>query len=464
MSRAPVHRQAEQDISSLIRTGRWADSVAVLHRLHLSDAAAVLQTLPNRHQRSLFKMLSPESAAALLPYLPYYDQFVLLHARPRDEMAQIVNEMDPDDRIRLLDELPEGSWQQFVNELSATERELTERAAAYPPNTAGRYVTPDYVALRPNIKAAEALDEIRFCGRAKETVNLAYVVAPDGTLVDEVRLGSLVMANPAQIVTEINDTPLISVRDTDPLDDVLLTFEKYDRLALPVVNAENKMLGILTVDDVLDVARATATREMQMMGGMEALDAPYFSVRFRQMLRKRGGWLALLFFGEMLTATAMSHFQGQLATAIVLALFVPLIISSGGNSGSQATSLLIRSLALREVSLGEWWKVCGREVFLGVSLGAFLGAIGFARIVGWQWLHLTDYGPHYALVALTVWLSLIGVVGFGTITGSMLPFLLRRLGFDPATSSAPLVATLVDVSGLVIYFTIARLVLRGAIL
>jgi magnesium transporter len=464
MPRAPVQRQAEQDISSLIRAGRWADSVAVLNRLHLSDAAAVLQKLPNRHQRSLFKMLSPESAAALLPYLPYYDQFVLLHARPRDEMVQIVNDMDPDDRIRLLDELPEASWQQLVNELSATERELTERAAAYPLDTAGRYVTPDYVALRPNIKAAEALDEIRFCGRAKETVNLAYVVAPDGTLVDEVRLGSLVMANPAQVVTEINDTPLISVRDTDPLDDVLLTFEKYDRLALPVVNADNKMLGILTVDDVLDVARASATREMQMMGGMEALDAPYFSVRMREMLRKRGGWLAVLFLGEMLTATAMGHFEHELAAAIVLALFVPLIISSGGNSGSQATSLLIRSLALREISLRDWWKVFGREVFLGVALGGFLGAIGFARIVGWQWLHLTNYGPHYILVAITVWLSLIGVVGFGTITGSMLPFLLRRVGLDPATSSAPLVATLVDVSGLIIYFSIARVILHGVML
>src|SRR5262245_18562554 len=464
MPKAPVLRQPEQDIASLIRKGRWGEAIVILNRLDPPDAATALAQLPNRHQRSLFKMLAPHSAAALLAHLPYYDQFVLLHARPRDEMAQIVNEMEPDDRMRLLDELPETTEQQLVNELSATEQEITERLATYEADTAGRYVTPDYVALPPTMRAAEAIEEIRGCGRAKETVNVAYVVGADGTLIDEVRLGSLVMAKPGQLVTEINDSPLVTIRDTDPLEEVLLTFEKYDRLALPVVNAENKMLGILTVDDVLDVARTSATREMQMMGGMEALDAPYFSVRLREMLRKRGGWLAVLFLGEMLTASAMAHFEGQLAAAIVLALFVPLIVSSGGNSGSQATSLLIRSLALREISLRDWWKVFGREIFLGVALGGFLGAIGFARIVGWQWLHITNYGPHYVLVAITVWLSLIGVVGFGTLTGSMLPFLLRRCGFDPATSSAPLVATLVDVSGLIIYFSIARIVLRGAML
>ena len=272
------------------------------------------------------------------------------------------------------------------------------------------------------------------------------------------------MADPQTTLPEISDDVLVMVKDADTLDDALALFEKYDRVALPVVDANRKMLGILTFDDVMDVARVAATREIQKFGGMEALDAPYFSVRLRGMLRKRGGWLALLFLGEMLTATAMSHFEAEIARAVVLALFVPLIISSGGNSGSQATSLLIRSLALREVGLADWWKVCAREIFLGVSLGAFLGAIGFVRIVLWEWLHLTSYGPHYMLVALTVWLSLIGVVGFGTIAGSMLPFMLRRLGADPATSSAPLVATLVDVTGLIIYFTIARIVLQGVLL
>jgi magnesium transporter len=379
-------------------------------------------------------------------------------------MLQIINGMEPDDRMRLLDELPESSWQKLVDELAATERTITERFAGYEENLAGRYVTPEYISLRPGINASEALGEIRRNGRGKETLNLVYIVGPDGTLIDELKLSSLVMADPPTTLSEISDDVLVMVKDSDTLDDALALFEKYDRVALPVVDANRKMLGILTFDDVMDVARVAATREIQKFGGMEALDAPYFSVRLRGMLRKRGGWLALLFLGEMLTATAMSHFEAEIARAVVLALFVPLIISSGGNSGSQATSLLIRSLALREVRLADWWKVCAREILLGFSLGAFLGAIGFVRIVLWEWVHLTSYGPHYLLVALTVWLSLIGVVGFGTIAGSMLPFILRRCGADPATSSAPLVATLVDVTGLIIYFTIARIVLRGVLL
>jgi magnesium transporter len=464
MAKAIVQQRPVQDVVKLIRSGQWREVVESFESLDPSDAGSALERLPARQQRTLFKLLPYKTAAGLLPYLQYYDQFVLLHTRPRDEMRQIVNEMDPDDRMRLLDELPENAWKQLVDELTASERELTERLALYPPNSAGRYLTPDFVWLPPTMRAAEALEEIRKSGRTKETVDVAYVVGADGTLIDEVRLALLVMANPSQPVTAIDDAALVVVRDIDSLDDVIARFEQYDRVALPVVDKDNKMLGILTFDDVMDVARALATRDIQKFGGMEALDAPYFSVRLRAMLKKRGGWLALLFLGEMLTATAMSHFETEIASAVVLALFVPLIISSGGNSGSQATSLLIRSLALREISIRDWWKVCAREVFLGVSLGAFLGAIGFLRIVAWEWLRLTSYGPHYYLVALTVWLSLIGVVGFGTIAGSMLPFILRRFGFDPATSSSPLVATLVDVSGLVIYFTTARLVLGGILL
>ncbi len=463
MAKTPVLASVDE-LPNLIRAGQWNDVIPSFEGLHPSDAAAVLERLPARQQRTLFKLLPHKSAAQVLPYLRYYDQFALLHVRPKDEMRQIVNEMDPDDRMRLLDDLPENAWQQLVNELTGTERELTERLAKYPPDTAGRYLTPDYVALAPSMRARDALQEIRNVGRGKETIDVAYVVSADGELVDEVRLSLLVLADPEQPVTAVDDAALVSVKVSDNLADVLACFEKYDRLALPVVNADNKMLGILTFDDVMDVARALATHDIQKIGGMEALDAPYFSVRLREMLRKRGGWLAVLFLGEMLTATAMSHFEHEIAAAVVLALFVPLIISSGGNSGSQATSLLIRSLALREISLRDWWRVCAREILVGITLGAFLGMIGFVRIVAWEQLRLTTYGPHYLLVATTVWLSLIGVVGFGTLAGSMLPFALRRLGFDPATSSSPLVATLVDVTGLVIYFTTARLVLGGILL
>jgi len=455
---------ASPSLQELVRGGKWPEAIKFLEKQHPSDAAASFLQLSQRNQRSLFKLLHPALAATLLPYVAYYDQFVLLHLRAHDEMLRIVDAMEPDDRMRFLDELPESSWQKLVDELTATERAVTERLAEYEPNQAGRYVTPEYVSLRPEMNAGEALAEVRANGRGKETLSLVYIVGSDGALLDELKLSSLVMADPNQPLSEISDDVLVPVQDIDDLDNVLALFEKYDRVALPVIDSNRKMLGILTFDDVMDVARIEATREIQRFGGMEALEAPYFSVRLRGMLRKRGGWLALLFLGEMLTATAMSHFEGEIARAVVLALFVPLIISSGGNSGSQATSLLIRSLALKEISLLHWWKVFGREIVLGVTLGAFLGVIGFVRIVAWQWMHLTDYGPHYLLVAATVWLSLIGVVGFGTVAGSMLPFILRKFGADPATSSAPLVATLVDVMGLIIYFTTARIVLHGSLL
>jgi magnesium transporter len=273
-----------------------------------------------------------------------------------------------------------------------------------------------------------------------------------------------VLADPETRVGDIIDSPLVCVLATDDREEVLKTFEKYDRLALPVTDSDAHMLGVITIDDVLDVAEQEATEDIQKLGGMEALDAPYLQVGRFAMIKKRAGWLSALFLGEMLTATAMGYFEGEIARAVVLALFVPLIISSGGNSGSQATSLIIRSLALRELRLRDWLRVFNRELVSGLVLGTLLGMIGFWRVVLWQHLHFTDYGPHYLLVACTVWFALIGVVTFGTTAGSMLPFLMRRIGVDPATSSAPFVATLVDVTGLCIYFTVALLMLRGTLL
>jgi magnesium transporter len=272
------------------------------------------------------------------------------------------------------------------------------------------------------------------------------------------------LADSNAVVTSITDPVLVSVLATDDRERALALFQKYDRVALPVTDSLGNMLGIVTADDMLDVAESEATEDIQKLGGSEALDAPYTQVSLWSMIRKRGGWLSALFLGEMLTATAMSFFEKEIAQAVVLALFVPLIISSGGNSGSQASSLVIRSLALRELKIRDWFRVLRREFISGLALGTLLGVIGFFRIVLWQNLHLTNYGEHYLLLALTVWASLIGVVMFGTLAGSMLPFILRRLGFDPAASSAPFVATLVDVTGLCIYFTVALLILHGTLL
>ena len=360
--------------------------------------------------------------------------------------------------------MPAEVTRRLLTALSPEDLKNARWLLGYPEDTAGRYMTPRYVTIQPEMTAAEALEHIRITGPGKETVNVVYIVDQRGRLVEDIRLSSLVLSDPSAKVTEIDDPPLVKMNATDDREEVLKAFEKYDRLALPVTDADGHMLGIITVDDVLDVAEQEATEDIQKLGGMEALDAPYLQVNVLSMIKKRAGWLSALFLGEMLTATAMSYFEKEIARAVVLALFVPLIISSGGNSGSQATSLIIRSLALRELRLRDWFRVFRREILSGLALGSLLGFIGFIRIVLWEKLGLTEYGIHYMLVALTVWFSLIGVVLFGTIAGSMLPFVLRKLGFDPATASAPFVATLVDVTGLCIYFTVALLILKGTLL
>jgi magnesium transporter len=294
-------------------------------------------------------------------------------------------------------------------------------------------------------------------------LNVIYVTDDKGKLLNDLKLATLVMADPSKKVVDLNDGQLYSLLASADREEVVAAFEKYDRVALPVTDTSGVLLGIITIDDVLDVAEAEATEDIHKLGGMEALDAPYMESRFFEMIRKRAGWLLVLFIGEMFTATAMSYFENELARAVVLALFIPLIISSGGNSGSQATSLIIRALAVRELELRDWGMVLRRELASGLTLGSILAVVGFMRIVLWP-TRVAVYGTHFVMVGLAVALSLVGVVMFGTVCGSMLPFVLRRLGLDSAAASAPFVATLVDVSGLIIYFTCASLVLRGVLL
>ena len=454
----------EDELRELIRAQNWQQLRERLSDMHASDVADLVIALPSDSEAFVFRLLPRDRAGEVFSYLPPDHQEALIESLSNEQVRAVLQEMNPDDRTRLFEEMPAEVTRRVLAALAPEDLKSARWLLGYPEETAGRYMTPRYVTIEPTMTAREALDHIRRTGRGMETVNVVYVVDPRGRLVEDVRLASLVLADPDTKVTEIADPPLVSVQATDDREEVLKSFEKYDRLALPVTDADGHLLGIITVDDVLDVAEQEATEDIQKIGGMEALDAPYLQVGVVSMIRKRAGWLAVLFVGEMLTATAMSYFEGEIAHAVVLALFVPLIISSGGNSGSQATSLIIRSLALRELRLRDWFRVFRREVISGVALGAMLGSIGFFRIVAWQRLHLTEYGIHYMLVAITVWVALIGVVTFGTLAGSMLPFILRSLGFDPATSSAPFVATLVDVTGLCIYFTVALLILRGTLL
>jgi magnesium transporter len=454
----------QADFEEIIRAKDWEGLREALSELDPSDIAELLMDLPPESEGIIFRVLPREKAADVFEYLPRDVQRGLLKSLSSATVKSILDEMNPDDRQRLFDTLPAEVTRQLLDTLSPEELKAARELLGYAKGTVGRYMTPEYVALPPDITASEALDLIRRMGRGKETLSIVYLINEKGQLLEDLRLGSLVLADPETMIGDIEDRPMVAVNATEPAENVVRMFEQYDRAALPVTDGDRHLLGIITHDDVLEFAEQRATEEMQKLGGSEALDAPYKEVGFFPMVKKRGGWLAALVLGETLTATAMGKYEHAIERAAVLALFVPLIISSGGNSGSQATSIIIRSLALQELKLREWVYVLRKEIISGLALGAFLGAIGFCRIMIWYYLGLQHYEGHPYLMAITVWFSLIGVVTFGSVVGSMLPFLLRRIGFDPATASAPFVATLVDVTGLIIYFTVAMLILRGTLL
>lgn len=452
------------ELAELIQARQWDVLREALSGFHPSDIAEIISEIPDAEDVPIFRVLPRELAGEVFAILPPHDQESLLRLLTNEQMRALLNEMPPDDQARLLEELPPEVTRRILASLPPNELKDARDLLGYPPGTAGRYMTPEYVALPASLAAEQALSFIRRTGRDKETVNVLYVLDAKGNLTGELALGALVMADPDARVGDIREAPALSLVASAPIEEALRAFEKYDRIALPVTDDTGHMLGIITVDDILDLASQKATEDIQKIGGTEALDAPYLDVGYAEMLRKRGVWLSVLFLGEMLTATAMSFFEKEIAQAVVLALFVPLIISSGGNSGSQAATLIVRSLALGELKLRDWHRVLLRELRTSLTLGAWLGIIGFVRIVIWQQLGWADYSNHYLLVAATVWLTLIGVVCFGSVAGSMLPFALKGLGIDPATSSAPFVATLVDVTGLIIYFTVAAVVLRGTLL
>jgi magnesium transporter len=428
-----------------------------------SELAPLIQDLPIERQTTIFRILPRRLAARTFEYLPLKEQEEMLRALAQEDVTAILNEMSPDDRTMLLEELPAAATRQMLALLNDEERAEAVKLLGYPEGSVGRFMTPHYIAVRPHWTVPEVLDYVRRHGQDSETLNMIYVVDEDGVLIDDIRMRKFLLADPDLRVADLMDDRFTSLKATDDEQTAVNVFRQADLAALPVTDSEGVLIGIVTNDDILDVAEELATEDIQRIGGSEALDEPYMKIAFHQMVRKRASWLVILFLGEMLTATAMGFFEEEIKRAVVLALFVPLIISSGGNSGSQAATLVIRALALGEVRLRDWWRIMRREVFSGLALGSILGAIGFLRISIWS--AFSDmYGPHWFLVALTVGVALVGIVLWGTLSGSMLPLILRKLGFDPASSSAPFVATLVDVTGLVIYFSVAAIVLRGTLL
>jgi len=424
------------------------------------DLAALVADLRAESRVVVFRLLGKDLAADVFSYCELDTQQELLHDMAKEDVAAILNEMSADDRTQLFEELPGNVVSELINSLSAEERTIALTLLNYPEDSVGRLMSPDYVIVKKHWTIQQALDHIRTYGRDSETLNVLYVTE-HGTLIDDIHIREVLLAPPDALISSVMDYKVESLTVTDDQETAVQEFKRLDRFALPVVDKDRKLLGIVTVDDVLDVAEEQATEEMQMFGGMEALDEPYISVPLWELIRKRATWLVVLFLGGFLTATAMSYFEATIERAVVIALFLPLIISSGGNSGSQAATLIVRALALGEITLADWWRIMKRELAAGLLLGTLLGVLGFGRITVGALLEGT-YNAHVTpLIGFVVALSLIGIVLAGTIAGSMLPLVMKRFGFDPAASSAPFVATFSDVMGIVIYFTIATLFLSG---
>jgi magnesium transporter len=455
--------EAPPNLDDIFRSRDFAALRESLSRLTPRELAELIGDSPAHEQAVFFRILPRKLAAATFEYLPTEKQSHLLSSMAQSDTAAILNEMSPDDRTMLLEELPAEVTKELLTMLPPEERAVAITLLGYPENSVGRLMTPDYVAVRPEWTIRYVLDFIREHGADSETLSNIYVVDERGVLIDDLRIRVFLLASPYKSVLDVMDHRFVALKATDDQETAVAVFRREDRTALPVTDTTGVLIGIVTIDDVLDVADIEATEDIQKIGGMEALDEPYMRIALGRMIRKRAGWLVILFLGEMLTATAMGFFEEEIKRAVVLALFVPLIISSGGNSGSQAATLVIRALALGEVGVRDWWRVVRREMLSGLALGTILGTIGFLRIALWA-TFTNIYGPHWFLVALTVAVTLVGIVLWGTLTGSMLPLVLRRLGFDPAASSAPFVATLVDVTGLLIYFSVAALILHGTLL
>jgi magnesium transporter len=458
-----LSRLLQPEIKSLLEARDFSTLKEVLSEWTPTDVAELISDLPESEQALIFRILPRDLAADIFEYIDFDMQVSLLKGLGKEEVTAILNEMSPDDRTALLEDLPGSVARQMITLLSAEERKIAVTLLGYPEESVGRLMTPDYITVKPELTMIDVLNHIREYGKDSETLNIVYVVDEKGKLVDDLRIRDIILASLDTKVSDLMNENFVALNVTDDQEKAVGAFKKYDRVALPVVDKMGLLIGIVTVDDVLDVAEEEATEDIHKLGGVEALDEPYSTIPILSMVKKRAIWLTLLFIGEVLTAIAMGYFENEINKAVVLSVFIPLIISSGGNSGSQAATLVIRAMAIGEITLRDWWLIMRREIMSGFSLGCILGTIGFiqvtilANFVG-------SIGEHWVLVAMTVGFSLIGIVLWGTLSGSMLPFILKKLGADPATSSAPLVATMVDVTGLIIYFTMAIIVLSGTLL
>ncbi|MDQ0108188.1 magnesium transporter [Chitinophaga terrae (ex Kim and Jung 2007)] len=447
---------------TLVKEKNYRELSVYLDDQLITDIAELIHEEPD-DAGIIINNLSIGRAAAAFRILDFPVQEDVIRSLTPAKVAELMNELPADDRTAFLEELPSEVVKELIKLLEPEERRITLSLLGYKENSVGRIMTPDYIAVREEWTVKQVLDYIREHGKDSETIDVIYVIDEKGILLDDFRIREFLLVSPDTVVHTLMDDRFVSLHANDDQEEAIQVFRMENRVALPVVDDNGVLLGIVTIDDMLWIANEEHTEDIQKIGGTEALDEPYLDMPLLRLVKKRVGWLVVLFIGEMLTATAMGFFEDEIAKAVVLALFVPLIISSGGNSGSQASTLIIQAMALGEITVTDWWRVMRREIISGILLGSILGLIGFIRILLWNSLFHT-YGEHTVLIGATVGISLIGVVLWGTLSGSMLPLILKKCGADPATSSAPFVATLVDVTGLLIYFTVAYSLMRGILL
>ncbi|MEO0066408.1 MAG: hypothetical protein RI983_1734 [Bacteroidota bacterium] len=457
------HPDLFEQFEKLIQVDDPLEIREFLNDQNISDVADLINEYPQYEARIIANM-AVHRAASVFKILDIAQQKDIVKELPSAKTAELLNELPADDRTDFLEELPKAAIRDLIKLLEPEERRVTLSLLGYPEDSVGRLMTPDYVYVYQHNTMDEVFATIRKYARNSETIDVIYVINEHGQLVDDVRIRDIILAAPDKRIEDVIDGRVVSLKVNDDQENASQVFKMNNRVALPVVDENNILLGIVTIDDMLWVANEEFSEDMQKIGGTEALNEPYLDIPLLKLFRKRVGWLIVLFIGELLTATAMGHFEDEIAKALVLALFVPLIISSGGNSGSQASTLIIQAMAVGEIHLSDWWRVLKREIISGLLLGTVLGLLGFLRVGIWHSVMPEIYGPHWAMIGATVGFSLIGVVLWGTLTGSMLPILLKKLGADPAVSSAPFVATLVDVTGLIIYFSFAYLFLQGLLL
>ncbi|UYW02311.1 magnesium transporter [Flavobacterium agricola] len=438
--------------------------VTNFQNLHPADIAEKLTALDKKERTVAFYLLSNTSKVQVLTYLDADIQQELVVSLTDADLAEVLNNLSPDDRTELFETFPDALIKDCINLLSPEQRNIALNLIGYKEDSIARLMTPNYIQIKEYYTITDVLAHIKKYGQRAETLNYIFIVTDDNVLIDDLKIEQILVADSDTKVSELMDHHFVAIKTTVLIEEAIEDFEKYDRSAIPIVTENGVLVGIVTSDDIIEQMKNRDTEDIQKFGGMEELDVSYTRTPILELIKKRAGWLVILFVGEMFTASAMSHYDDELEKAIVLALFVPLIISSGGNSGSQAASLIIRAMALGELKLKDWWYVLVKELKSGLVLGLILGAIGFTRIVIWEKTGIYDYGEYWLTIAITVALSLIIIVLWGTLAGALVPFILRRIGFDPATASSPFVATLVDVSGLIIYFTIAALLLTGKLL